>query len=358
MGDARTAPEVKEESKVGPSKTPLDSMILGNSDAVRAVLFLINRIADSDASVLITGESGTGKELTAQAIHGSSKRRGKPFVPINLPAIPHSLIESELFGHQRGAFTDAHESKLGLFQQADGGTIFLDEIGELAPDLQAKLLRVLQEQEIRPLGSTETKSVDVRVIAATNRDLEKMLGTGEFREDLYYRLNVIDLRLPPLRERPSDILLLANHFLNNAARDSKPSKLSAEAESTLLSYEWPGNIRELQNVVERGLAFAEGSTVELADLPSQVRTKPSADFLSRAVALRMTLSELEQSYIERVLKDEGGNKTRAALRLGLDRKTLYRKLEEYARSQGRKKSPAVYTLRTKSPPKPSGQSNK
>ena len=300
--------------------------IIGASDAMQAVLSLVARVAGSNVSVLITGESGTGKELVARAIHYNSERSDAPFVAVNLAAIPEALIESELFGHVRGAFTDARSDRVGLFAEANGGTIFLDEIGELAPGLQAKLLRVLQEHEIRPVGATQTQKVDVRVVSATNRDLEERMSTGDFREDLYYRLNVVDVHLPPLRKRPTDISLLADHFLDKADRDIK---LSAGAQRALLSYGWPGNVRELQNVIERGIALCISDTIEADDLPVQVVEKTDADFLSTAVARKMSLAELEREYIVRVLDDEGGNKTRTALRLGLDRKTLYRKLKQY-----------------------------
>jgi DNA-binding NtrC family response regulator len=308
--------------------------IIGRSEAMRDVLGLLTRIAHSEVSVLITGESGTGKELVARAIHFNSSRVARPFVAVNLAAVPSTLIESELFGHKKGAFTDARTDRIGLFAEADGGTIFLDEIGELAPDLQAKLLRVLQEHEIRPLGATRTQKVDVRVVAATNRDLEEMRREGTFREDLYYRLNVIDVHLPPLRERLDDIIPLAEHFLGNAGAKHNPPRryrLHADAQRTLLAYRWPGNVRELHNVIERGLALCAGDEISNQDLPNHVRERKDADFLSAAVARKMTLAELEREYIERVLEDESGNKTRAALRLGLDRKTLYRKLEDYAR---------------------------
>jgi transcriptional regulator with PAS, ATPase and Fis domain len=302
---------------------------------MRDVVGLVQRIATSTASVLITGESGTGKELVARAIHYNSTRAKGPFVGVNLAAVPEGLIESELFGHKKGAFTDARADKPGLFVEADGGTIFLDEIGELALPLQAKLLRVLQDYEVRPLGATKNQRVDVRVVAATNKNLEAMLADGSFREDLYYRLNVIHLDLPPLRSRPEDIVPLAEHILTTfAARQVPPRRmrLSPEAQQILLAYHWPGNVRELMNVLERGIALCQGELIADDDLPQAVREKRPADFLGAAVARRMTLAELEREFIERVLDDEAGNKTRAAQRLGLDRKTLYRKLDEYAKS--------------------------
>jgi len=308
--------------------------VIARSEAMREILSLVARIAGSTASVLITGESGTGKELIARAIHYNSPRSKAPFVAVNLAAVPETLIESELFGHKRGAFTDARADRIGLFAEADGGSIFLDEIGELALPLQAKLLRVLQEHELRPLGATKTQRIDVRVIAATNRNLESMLADGSFREDLYYRLNVIQLDLPPLRSRPEDVLPLAEHFLAQvAARQSPPRKvrIAPDAQQILLGYAWPGNVRELYNVLERGVALAQDGIIGSEDLPGHVRERKPGDFLAAAVARRMTMADLEREYIARVLEDEGGNKTRAAQRLGLDRKTLYRKLEEYAK---------------------------
>ena len=311
--------------------------IIANSQSMRDVVSLVRRIAASTASVLVTGESGTGKELIARAIHYNSTRAAGAFVGVNLAALPEGLIESELFGHKKGAFTDARADKPGLFVEADAGTIFLDEIGELALPLQAKLLRVLQEHEVRPLGATKNQRVDVRVVAATNRNLEAMLADGSFREDLYYRLNVIQVDLPPLRSRPEDIVPLAEHVLAQlGARQNPPRRmrLAPEAQHMLLAYNWPGNVRELMNVLERGVALCQGELIADDDLPPQVREKRPADFLGTAVARRMTLDELEREFIERVLEDEAGNKTRAAQRLGLDRKTLYRKLDEYARTAG------------------------
>ncbi len=313
--------------------------IIHQSDAMQEVLSLVARIANSEISVLITGESGTGKELVARAIHYNSPRAKAAFVPVNLAAIPASLIESELFGHKKGAFTDARSDKRGLFAEADTGTLFLDEIGELAAPLQAKLLRVLQESEIRPLGATQTEKVDVRVVAATNRDLEEMMNQGTFREDLYYRLNVIQLDLPPLRRRPDDILPLAEHFLAVFGAKSKPPQsftLSSEVQRHLLAYPWPGNVRELQNVITRGLTLCRDNKIQSRDLPNHVRERKARDYLASAVDQKLTLADLEREFILRVLEDEGGNKTRTAQRLGLDRKTLYRKLEEYARTEAKK----------------------
>jgi DNA-binding NtrC family response regulator len=312
--------------------------IIAKSQAMRDVVALVQRIASSTSTVLVTGESGTGKELIARAIHYNSPRAKGPFVGVNLAAVPEGLIESELFGHKKGAFTDARADRPGLFVEADGGTIFLDEIGELALPLQAKLLRVLQEREVRPLGGTKNQRIDVRVIAATNKKLEAMLAEQSFREDLYYRLNIIQIDLPPLRSRPEDIVPLAEHVLAQLGAKQTPQKrmrLSPEAQHLLLAYHWPGNVRELMNVLERGVALCQGELIADDDLPPHVRERRPADFLGAAVARRMTLDELEREFIEAVLEDEGGNKTRAAQRLGLDRKTLYRKLDEYARADGK-----------------------
>jgi DNA-binding NtrC family response regulator len=308
--------------------------MIGKSSAMQEVFDLVRRVAASTASVLVTGESGTGKELVAKAIHFNSPRRTRPFVAINCAAIPDTLLESELFGYKRGAFTDARSDRAGLLVEAEGGTMFLDEIAELPFPLQAKLLRVLQEREIRPLGATRAEPVDVRVIAATNKDLESLLKDGTFREDLYYRLNVIQIHLPALRDRAEDILALAEHFLTaSATRAGKDIKGFHElAKKALLAHRWPGNVRELENVVERAVALAETASVRVDDLPVAVRDRRGGeqDTLALALARELSLDELEREYIQRVLAAEGGNKTRAAQRLGLDRKTLYRKLEEYA----------------------------
>jgi DNA-binding NtrC family response regulator len=306
--------------------------IIGRSRAMQEVFALIRRVAASQASVLITGESGTGKELVARALHAHSPRANRPFVAVNCAAIPETLLESDLFGYKRGAFTDAKADKAGLFVEANGGTIFLDEIGELPLTLQPKLLRALQEREIRPLGGTKSERVDIRLITATNRHLEQRLKEGRFREDLFYRLNVIHIHLPPLRDRAEDVLPLAEHFLTRSAeRAGKPLRSFKEtAKKLLLAHAWPGNVRELENVVERAVALAEGDIVTPEDLPPALRERKSQDRLTSALMQGLTLEELERQYIQRVLEAEGGNKTRAAQRLGLDRKTLYRKLEEYA----------------------------
>ena len=309
--------------------------LIGRSNSMQEVFTLIRRLAGSAASVLITGESGTGKELVARAIHYNSPRAKRPFVAVNCAAIPDTLLESELFGHKRGAFTDARSDRPGMFVEADGGTLFLDEVGDLSPALQAKLLRVLQEREIRPLGASRPEKVDVRVLSATNRDVAERLRSGALREDLFYRLNVIQVALPPLRERPEDVLMLADHFVAGAAtRNGKPGvALSQAAGKALLAYPWPGNVRELENVIERAVALCQGGELLPDDLPAQVRER-RAEMLAGAVARKLTLADVEREYITRVLEAEGGNKTRTANRLGLDRKTLYRKLEEYGRPAG------------------------
>ncbi len=319
--------------------------IIGKSPPMQDVFALIRRLSASSANVLITGESGTGKELVARALHFHSPRAKKPFVAINCAAIPDTLLESELFGYKRGAFTDARTDHAGLFLEADGGTVFLDEIGDLSLTLQAKLLRVLQEREFRPLGASRPEKVDVRVLSATNRDLSQRMREGVFREDLYYRLNVIEVVLPPLRDRTEDILPLGDHFLQLAAqRTRKPiSGFSESALKILLGYPWPGNVRELENVIERAVALAEQAEIGEPDLPPQLRERKSPDVLSGALLRNLTLAELEREYIYRVLQAEGGNKTRAAQRLGLDRKTLYRKLEEYERPAGAPAAAAVAT---------------
>jgi DNA-binding NtrC family response regulator len=342
---ARLQREVEERFGLG--------SIIAKSQSMRDVIAMVQRIAASTASVLVTGESGTGKELIARAIHYNSTRSAGPFVGVNLAAVPEGLIESELFGHKKGAFTDARADKNGLFVEADGGTIFLDEIGELALPLQAKLLRALQEHEVRPLGATKNQRVDVRVVAATNKQLEAMLADGSFREDLYYRLNVIHLDLPPLRSRPEDVVPLAEHILASlGAKQSPPRhmRLAPEAQQLLLTYNWPGNVRELMNVLERGVALCQGELISDEDLPAQIRERKPADFLGAAVARRMTLADLEREFIEAVLVDEAGNKTRAAQRLGLDRKTLYRKLDEYARASGGKADPPSEPPRAQTEP--------
>jgi two-component system response regulator HydG len=308
--------------------------LLGDSPAMRQVYDLLLRVADTESTVLITGESGTGKELAARAIHARSRRALGPFVAINCAAMPAQLLESELFGHKRGAFTDARADRKGLFAQADGGTLFLDEVGELPVELQPKLLRALQERVVRPVGGDVEVPVNVRVVAATNRDLETAIEEHRFREDLYYRLNVINLPLPPLRSRGGDVLLLAQHFVDRfAARAGRNVKgLTPEAAARLMDYAWPGNVRELQNAIERAVALARYEHVTVDDLPDKVRQYQRSHVIVASDDPRelVPLEEVERRYILRVLEAVGGNKTLAADTLGLDRKTLYRKLERYA----------------------------
>jgi len=296
---------------------------------------LLERVVDSDASILLTGESGTGKEVVAHALHRRSTRRRGPFVAVDCAALPETLLESELFGHVAGAFTDAKATRAGLLVQASGGTLFLDEIGEMAPRLQAKLLRALQERKVRPLGSNNEVPFDARVIAATNRDLETAVQERRFRKDLYYRVNVIHVHLPPLRARGNDVLLLAQHFLDRcAAKSGKPiAHLSPIAAQKMLAYSWHGNVRELQNCIERAVAVASFEEIMVEDLPERIRNYVRHPVLvdSDDPSELLPMEEVERRYILRVLEAAGGNKTLAAQTLGFDRKTLYRKLGRYER---------------------------
>ncbi len=298
-----------------------------------ALYDLIERVAASESTVLVTGESGTGKELVARALHGRSPRRRGPFVALNCAAMPEALLESELFGHARGAFTDAKSARLGLLAQADGGTLFLDEIGEMPIGVQPKLLRAVQERRFRPVGSDAETAFDARILAATNRDLEAAVEEKRFREDLYYRINVIRLDLPPLRSRGTDVLLLAQHFVvAHAARAGKDvTGIAPATAEKLLAYSWPGNVRELSNCVERAVALTRYAELTVDDLPPKVRDHRAANVVVATddPAELVALEEVERRYILRVLEALGGNKTRAAQVLGLDRKTLYRKLDRY-----------------------------
>ncbi|MBN1957050.1 MAG: sigma-54-dependent Fis family transcriptional regulator [Desulfuromonadales bacterium] len=311
---------------------PADEL-LGDSRALKTIKEQIARLADLDTSVLISGESGTGKELVARALHRQSHRADHPFVAINCAALPETLLESELFGHVRGAFTDAREKRQGLFVEASGGTLLLDEIAEMPLALQPKLLRVLEDHRVRPLGGSHEVVCDVRVLAASHRNLEDAVAEGRFRSDLFYRLNVIELELPPLRERGNDILLLAQHFIQQLAQrfNKSVSGLAQPVASCLLSYHWPGNVRELRNVIERALALSHHDRLTLEDLPEQLR-HPSADMslpvMGDANSQILPLEEMERRYISHVLDRLDGNRTMAARLLGIDRKTLYRKLKE------------------------------
>jgi two-component system response regulator HydG len=306
---------------------------VGQSKAMRAVYDLIARVAPSDAAVLILGESGTGKELTARAIHDASPRSDAPFVALNCAAVPPNLIESELFGHVKGAFTDARRSRDGLFVQASGGTLFLDEIGDLPLDVQPKLLRSLQEQRVRPVGGNSEVEFDARIVTATNVDLEQRVNDETFREDLLYRIDVVRIEMPPLRARGRDVLLLAQRFLDTyrGSDPAGPKTISEPAAAKLLAYDWPGNVRELENCIQRAVALARRSEVAVDDLPNKVRDyEPDRLLLSAEDADELvTLDELEARYIRKVLKMMGGNKSRTARVLGLDRRSLYRRLEKY-----------------------------
>jgi two-component system response regulator HydG len=307
--------------------------MLGASAPMKQVYDLIDRVAQTDASVLITGESGTGKELVAQALHSRSARASGPFVAINCAAMPDALLESELFGHVKGAFTDARSARAGLFVQASGGTLLLDEVGELSLGLQPKLLRALQERKVRPVGGDTEVPFDARIVAASNRDLETAALEHRFREDLYYRINVIHIDVPPLRARGPDVLLLAQHFvLQFASTFGKQVKgLSKPAAEKLSAYAWPGNVRELQNCIERAVALTRFEEILLEDLPEKVQSYKRSQVVldSGDPSELVSLDELERRYILRVLEALNGNKTLAAQTLGLDRKTLYRKLQQY-----------------------------
>jgi DNA-binding NtrC family response regulator len=306
-------------------------LIVGASRQMQELFKLVHRASRSASTVLITGESGTGKELVARSIHQMSHREGS-FIAVNCAAIPAELMESELFGHTGQAFTGARQARAGLFESADGGTIFLDEIGEMPLALQPKLLRVLQEGTVRRVGHDREREINLRVIAATNRDLEKEVQEGRFREDLYWRLNVIHLHIPPLRERAFDIPLLVEHFLNKIADKSglPPLNVTPETLAILTAYQWPGNARELENAIERAVALAEGGNLTPADLPDRVRNQAgTTTLIARGKESRLTLYQLEREYIVETLRMTGKNKSRAAEILGVDRRTLHRKLDEY-----------------------------
>ena len=319
-----------------PGRATFDELI-GKSSAMQKVFDLISRVADSEASILITGESGTGKELVASALHRRSRRARRPFVALNCSALPEALIESELFGHAKGAFTDAREASAGLFAQARGGTLFLDEIGEMPVTLQPKLLRALQERKVRPVGSSTEVAVDVRIVAATNRDLEVAVEEKRFREDLYFRLNVINVHLPALRSRGGDVLPLAQHFLETFAKRAAKGvgSITAPAAEKLVGYAWPGNVRELQNCIERAVTLARFDKLVVDDLPAKVRDyRPSHVLVTSDDPSELVpMEEVEQRYVARVMEAVGGNKTAAAKILGFERKTLYRKIERWTAKQ-------------------------
>ena len=310
-----------------------DDEMLGESPAFMKIKEQIMRIADLETSVLIAGESGTGKELVARALHHQSQRSEGPFIAVNCAALPENLLESELFGHVKGAFTDAREQRKGLFVEATGGTLLLDEIAELPLALQPKLLRVLEDHKVRPLGGSSEIACDVRVLAATHRDLEEAVAAGRFRSDLFYRLNVIQLELPPLRDRGNDILLLALQFIKQLGQrfNKSVNGLAQPAAASLLAYHWPGNVRELRNVIERALALTLHDQLTIEDLPEQIRHPNGTTPLPASLVdpgTILPLDEMESRYIHQVLDQLGGNQTLAARLLGVDRKTLYRKLKD------------------------------
>jgi DNA-binding NtrC family response regulator len=304
---------------------------LGKSRLFADVLRLAEQVAPTESTVLIEGESGTGKEVIARYIHDLSSRNEGPFLSLNCGALPESLLESELFGHVKGSFTGAVRDKQGLFAAARSGTFFLDEIGEMSPATQVKLLRVLQEREAIPVGGTEAIPVDVRVVAATNRDLEDEIRQGRFRTDLYYRLNVIAIHLPPLRDRRDDIEIFVTAFLERIAKEKgTPMKhLAPEAAEAVLGYDWPGNVRELENALERAVVLTKGEAIPLSAMPAKVTERRVEPLVAERVHHNPTLDTIERAYISWVLQSEGGNKSRAAEVLGIDPSTLYRKLSRY-----------------------------
>ncbi|MEW6015721.1 MAG: sigma-54 dependent transcriptional regulator [Candidatus Zixiibacteriota bacterium] len=304
--------------------------LIGSSDVMKKVFNAITKAAGINATVMIQGESGTGKELVARAIHYSSLRASAPFIPVNCGGIPEGLLESELFGYVKGAFTGATESRAGFFQTAEGGTIFLDEISETSLAMQVKLLRVLQDKEVCMVGANRSRKIDVRIIAATNKDLLSLIKKGSFREDLFFRLNVINITLPPLRERGDDILILTQHFLSKYARELGRGipEFSPDALKSLRNYYWPGNIRELENMIQRLVVMTDSDKIEVSDLPSHLRFT-----VSREAGFDRTLAEVEAEYIKNVLATVHGNKTRAAEILGIDRKTLREKIKNITPEQ-------------------------
>ena len=317
------------------------SPLVGSSPAMLEVYKLVARVSEGRSTVLLQGESGTGKELIARAIHANSRRREKPFIPVNCGALPDTLLESEMFGYEKGAFTGAVGTKAGLFEAANGGTLFLDEIGDLSPALQVKLLRVMQDQEVRRVGGTTSLKVDVRIIVATNRDLEQFVKEGKFRDDLYYRLNVVRITLPTLVERKEDIPMLAHHFLQKYAGGSARAVRGflPDTMALLKQYRWPGNVRELENAIERAVSLSHGPLLTPDDLPaalrqpeSRVGDKPEVSDQQDTVC--MTLEEVEKRHLIRVLKETKGNKVKAAKILGIDRRTLYRMAERFGLELG------------------------
>jgi NtrC-family two-component system response regulator AlgB len=323
--------KLEEEVKETRAEQP-DTLVDFETPAMKHVMDVLQRAAKSPASVLILGESGTGKELVARSVHFSSPRKERPFVPVDCSSLTPTLIESELFGYVKGAFTGALQSKQGLLESAQGGTLFLDEIGDMPIDMQAKLLRALQEQEIKPVGSTERKRINVRIIAATNRDLEAAIRSGAFRQDLYFRLNVVQIKLPPLRDRKNDVPLLVTSFLEKLSPpEAPPRTISEDAMLRLMAYDWPGNVRELENAVARAVALGSGPIVHVGDLPSNLQYPTSERAPERDELL--PLDELERRAIMRMLRETKGDKLAAARLLGIGKTTLYRKLKQYHMEQ-------------------------
>ncbi|MES1259536.1 MAG: sigma-54 dependent transcriptional regulator [Gemmatimonadota bacterium] len=324
--------QLKQEiRRTGGGPRPVVTRPIGKARRFLDVLRLADIVAPTDSTVLIGGESGTGKEVLARYIHDASLRADGPFLSINCGALPETLLESELFGHVKGSFTGAVRDKQGLFAAARSGTFFLDEVGEMPPSLQVKLLRVLQQREVIPVGATEALPVDVRIIAATNRELEEEVRRGNFRSDLYYRLNVLAMDLPPLRDRRDDLLLLIDHFLTEMAseRGMEPKALSSEALDAVMVYEWPGNVRELQNALEHAMVLTKGNLIEPQHLPERITRQKKEPLVAERAQPNPPLEMIERAYIMFVLQAEGGNKTRAAEALGIDPSTLYRKLSRY-----------------------------
>ncbi len=314
-------------TKVRAAEKGSGEALVGKSPTMVAVYKLLARVAGNDANVLITGETGTGKEQVARAIHQASPRAQQPFVAVDCTALPENLFESELFGHERGAFTGAHAQRQGMLETAGAGTCFLDEIGELSPALQAKLLRALQERTIRRVGGNQVIPLRARIIAATNRDLARLMRQGEFREDLLYRIDVVRINVPALRDRREDIPLLVQHFINKYATETPPPEISPDALVLLSTYAWPGNVRQLENAIHRAMAVSPSSTILPEDLPVELRDPGAAPSMSPAPGSGTNLRQLKRRHVLEVLERAGGNKLRAAQMLGIDRRTLYRILE-------------------------------
>lgn len=332
----RSIETVQKDKEIDNLRRRLDQkfgldQIVGQSKQMKDVFAKIQRAAPVDSTVLILGESGTGKELVAQALHHNSHRKKGPFVAVNCAAVPATLVESELFGHVRGAFTGATDRRIGRFEQADGGTLFIDEIGDFELGLQAKLLRVLETLTLTPVGGQEDRKVNVRVLAATSRDIRQMLEKGTFREDLYYRLNVVTIILPPLRQRPDDIPVLVEHFLKEISeqKHTAPRRISPEVMRRFEAYRWPGNVRQLRNTLERMMVLADGDLLTENDLPEEIMAVANSDAASKEMPSNITMDELERLAINKALDQCGGNRTHAAERLGISVRTLQRKLRHY-----------------------------